>query len=215
MLVLLLLLSGVALSGCSLTRFPEDTGACKTHTYINLVLRDYLKERFHSQEMVRMAIVPFDVPETFAPPGNESVHFGRELARTYQLQLLETGIVPVVELFNRDRWPGKRAEFFTGNYQAIALARAAGYDFVTVGYLEELRDDHTLSVYAKVIDTQNQVTVWSGKVDAVSAARDVRSAMSKVGLAKERPDLFEFAERTKLLAECTAYAIENDEPTPE
>ncbi len=210
----LLVVSGALGAGCSAIRFPEDTVGCKTHTYINLVLGDYVKQRFHSQEMMRLAIVPFDVPETFAPPGNESVHYGRELARNFQQELHKVGGVPIVELLNRDRWPGKRADFFSGNYQAVSIARAAGYDFVLVGYLDEIKDANTLSVYVKLIDTQNQITIWHDRTDVVSHARDNRKGMSRVGLAKERPELFNFPERTELLAECTVHAIHNDEPVP-
>ena len=215
LILLLVLVSGSALGSCSVIKLPWLTEGCKRHTYINLVLRDYLKQRFDSQAMARMAIVPFDVPENFAPPGNDSVNYGRELARKFEAQLHQTGLVPIVELFNRDRWPGKRAEFFTGNYGAISLARAAGYDLVLVGYLEELKDDSTMNVYTKIIDTQNQITVWHAETKVTSPARALNKDLSRLSLEKQRPDLFAFPERTVALARCTVEGIEDEEPVPE
>ena len=86
-----------------------------------------------------MAIIPFDVPEGFAQPGNESAHFGRQLASLMVQQFQASGEVKIVELFNQAHWPGKREEFFTGNHRALQLAADAGYDLVMVGYMEELR----------------------------------------------------------------------------
>ncbi|MFN8388883.1 MAG: hypothetical protein U0136_01175 [Bdellovibrionota bacterium] len=161
-----------------------------------------------------MAVLPFDVPETFAPPGNDAVNYGRELARKFEMELHSAGTVPIVELFDRDRWPGKREEFFKGNYRAIELARAAGYDLVLVGYLEELRDPTMMTIYTKIIDTQNQVTVWSAQTIVYSDARTIRTGMSKLELVKERPELFHFPERTDEVARCTVDSIINEEPVP-
>ena len=167
--------------------------------------------------MTRLAIVPFDVPETFAPVGNESRNFGRDLARRFEVELHRTNPVPIVELFNRDRWPGKRDEFFTGNYGAISYARAAGYDFVMVGYLEDLKNDTDLTLYTKIIDTQNQVTVWHSKVVVVSDSRDWGKALASMRLGKYNPSDFSFSERANELAACTVDAIasEDSEPVPE
>ncbi len=176
-------------------------------TYTDAGLSDYVKDRFHSKQFVRVAIIPFDVPETFAPPGNESLHFGREMARKFQGEFIRTGVLPIVELFNVDRWPGKREEFFEGNYQAMMFARDAGYDLVVVGYLEELRNDEELNVYTKIIDTGNYMTLWYGKTMVYSRDRTWRKVLAEARMFKDRPDLFNFAERTEELALCTVNRI--------
>lgn len=206
-----LLLIVLQFVGCSFSNLGIPSEGCKTHTYIDLSFPDYLTERFHSKQYVRMAIVPFDVPESFAPAGNDSTHYGRKVAEKFQLEFHKAGIPSIVELFNRDRWPGKRAEFFSGNYGAIQGARDAGYDLVMVGYLEELTDDENLNFYTKIIDTQNQTTVWHAKTKVYSKARAIRSSVSQTGLVKDRPDLFAFPERTNTLAECTVSLITNPE----
>ncbi|MBP9838946.1 MAG: hypothetical protein KBC84_09565 [Proteobacteria bacterium] len=193
------------------TAFPLEQ--CKSHTYINLKLEDYVKQRFTDNSNVRLAIIPFDVQESFAPLGNESSNFGRELARRFTLEFHKENLVPIVELFNRDRWPGKREEFFTGNYKAIDLARAAGYDLVMVGYLEELKDDVTLTIYTKIIDTQSNITIWDAQNTVVSRETAVRDTLNKASIMQKRPDLFNFAPRTEKLVNCTVYDIKEAEPS--
>lgn len=150
-----------------------------------------------------MAVFPFEVPETFAPAGNESLHFGRELARKFHAELLGRKLVPIVELFNRDRWPGKRAEFFTDNNGAIELARQAGYDLALVGYMEEIKDDRSIVVYTKVIDTESRITLWHAKSTVVSHAREVNKFFGAVGTLRDRPELFNFREKADEMARCT------------
>ncbi len=201
--LVLLFFSLLSVNSCSLIKLPAEAVHCKCHTYINLGLEDYLSERFSSGSLVRLGIIPFDVQESFAPPGNDSVHYGRGLAKQFSFDLKTANIIPVVELFNRDRWPGKREEFFTGNYQAISSARAAGYDLVMVGYLEEIKDANSLTLYTKIIDTQNNITVWDAKTVVESKAREYREALSEIHLAQKRPELFDFPVKSKELVNCT------------
>ena len=179
------------------------------------MLTDYVKQRFDRNAMVRTAIIPFDVPESFAPLGNDSANYGRELARKIQGELNRSGEMKIVELFNRDRWPGKRAEFFNGNYGAIELARAAGYDLVVVGYLDDIKDEKSLGMYTKIIDTQDSVTIWSSRTEVTTIAREIRRTLDALPLGNDRPDLFHFPERTNKLAECTVEGILEEEPVPQ
>lgn len=123
------------------------------------------------------------------------------------MELSAAEVVPIVQLFNVDRWPGKREEFFEGNYQAIAFARDAGFDLVIVGYLEELRNDEELVLYTKVIDTSNYVTIWSGKTVSFSRARRLNKALEQTRLLKDRPDLLDFPMRSEELTTCTLGGI--------
>ncbi len=164
--------------------------------------------------MVRLAVIPFDVPETFAPPGNESQHFGREIARKVQAQLYKSGEITIIELFNQDRWPGKREEFFTGNHRALQLAADAGYDLVLVGQMEDLRSDQELNIYTKLIDTSNGITIWSARSTVYSYQRPLLKVLSDTRIFKDRPDLYAYHERIEEFAHCTTQAILKDKPVP-
>ena len=189
------------------SRVPLDTTGCNLRTDINLGLQGYIHQRYGVERPVRMAIIPFDVPESFAPPGNESAHFGRELARRFMTEFHRSGAVPIIELFNRDRWPGKREEFYAGNYTAIEYARSAGYDLVMVGSLEDLRNDEDLDLNTKIIDTSNNVTIWAGRTRAFSFDRRVRRTLSATQMFDDRPDLFAFPQRVDKLASCTVIGV--------
>jgi hypothetical protein len=156
-----------------------------------------------------MAIVPFNVPESFSPSGNESLNFGRELAARFHQELMGEGELGIIELFNRDRWPGKRSEFNAGNYGSIELARNAGYDLVLVGYLEEIVNETDLTLLTKVIDTSNGVTVWYGRTVAYSSRRPLRRTLAEhsFGFVKDEPDSFRFQERADEMARCTVDSI--------
>lgn len=203
------------LTGCVTSRLPIDTTQCNLRTDINLGLETYLSQRYGADHPVRMAVIPFDVPETFASPGPESGNFGREIARKFISELHQTGTVPIIELFNRDRWPGKREEFYAGNYTAIQYARSAGYDLVTVGYLEDLKNDEDLDLLTKIIDTSNNVTIWSGRTRVTSYDRRARRTLAPSLLFDDRPDLFAFPERVDRLARCTTVGLMHMKETPQ
>ena len=201
-------------AGCSIIGWPAKLEGCKIQTYINGQLPGYLKARYDSQQLTRLAVIPFDVPETFAPPGNESMYFGREIARRIQGHLYKTGELRIIELFNQDRWPGKREEFMTGNHHAIQLAADAGYDLVLVGYLEELRGDQELNIYTKVIDTNGGVTIWSARTTVYSYQRPVQQVLAQTRIFKDRPDIFPYHEQIEEFAVCTVDSIMKGKPVP-
>lgn len=177
--------------------------------YVNAGLLDYLNTRYDSTNMSRMAIIPFNVPESFAPSGMQSRHFGRDIAMNFHQEIIGSGELGIVELFNRDRWPGKRAEFSNGNYYAIESARNAGYDLVLVGYLEDIVNETDLTLLTKLIDTSNGVTLWYGRTVTYSARRPLRRSLSEYsfGIVRDRPDSFAFQERVAEMARCTVDSI--------
>ncbi len=183
-------------------------------TYVNAGLIDYLSARYNPVNMSRLAIVPFNVPESFAPSGNQTRHFGRDIALSFYQEIVGSGELGIVELFNRDRWPGKRAEFNTGNYYAIESARNAGYDMVLVGYLEDIVNETDLTLLTKLIDTSNGVTLWYGRTVTYSSARPIRRSLAEYsfGFVRDRPDAFAFKERVEEMARCTVDSILYGEP---
>ncbi len=215
--MLILSLTIPLLLGCSVvTKYTKKifpTKECKIRTYTEQNLLDYLTSYDYLENQLRFGVIPFNVPETFAPPGNDNVHYGREIAKKFTLELQAKGELPIIELFNRDRWPGKREEFFTGNYKALEYGRLAGYDFVVVGYMEDIVNDNELGVYCKIIDTTNGITIWSSYTVLTSNKRFYREAAAKVtyGNIPNRPDLFHFPERLDELAKCTVDKMFSEE----
>ncbi|HMO16561.1 MAG TPA: hypothetical protein PKA63_02035 [Oligoflexia bacterium] len=196
------------LSGCSLTILPNQYEGCKFRAYINNPFVDYVSSRFEKDNVPRVAIIPFDVPENFSPPFNPNLRFGHRLAQSLQEGFLARGESMIIEVFNRD-WPGKRIDFSAGNFQAIRQARDAGYDFVVVGLMEEFTNDLKMRVHTKVIDTDNSITVWYGTTDVTSNARSSRKFLNigSKGLYPMRDDLYEIEPRIDRFSECTAAEI--------
>lgn len=207
----MLLLFCAGFISCQILRVSSQEEGCKIRTYTNYGLTKYVRSRFPSTHPVRVAIIPFDVPETFAPLGNSSLHFGRELARKFQLEIKRTGELPIVELFNRDSWPGKREDFTTGNYGAMKLARDAGYDLVIVGQFSNIKNDSTLELFTKVIDAENAVTIWDSRILWISNNRELNKVKAFYGLDTERPDIFNFPERSQDLIECNVRKLFTEE----
>lgn len=202
------------LLGCVTSRVPLFTDGCNLRAETNLQLQDYVSHRYGSDHPVRAAVIPFDVPESFALPGNDSEYFGRTLARKLVMELHRSAVLPIVELFNRDRWPGKREEYFTGNYRAIEQARNAGYDLVVLGYMENIQNDNSFTILTKVIDTSNQVTIWSASTEAYSLDRSWRRSLAWFPLYDDQPNKFQFPEKIDTFAQCTVSGILTAEEVP-
>src|SRR4051812_36516187 len=124
-------LAGFCLCSCSFlyNRYAES---CNSHAYLQRGLYAYINSRYHYNSPVRMAIIPFSVPANISADNSERPGLGNELAWKIHAQLLATGQIPIVEVLNRQDWPNKKEEFFTGNFGAIAMAREAGYDLLMV-----------------------------------------------------------------------------------
>jgi len=218
-LTLLLLL---ALSGCVYGRYAESLykETCNTRAYIQLVVEDYLTKRFPLKSPVRMAIIPFSVPANLASAGSESPGLGNELAWKVHAYLLETGQIPVVEVFNRVDWPGKKDEFFTGNYGALALAREAGYDLVLVGYLDHITTPTRMAVHTKLIEVESGITMYYGRssVESLDPRFQRRAPWWLPGSfwwhSNEDPGNMLFNSTADQLAQCVVKGLLSHDPVP-
>lgn len=205
----------LSLSGCVYIR-RLYTEPCKNRAYVQLIVEDYLSRRFHSKAPVRVAVVPFSVPANFASMSDERPGLGNELAWQLHAKLLESGRLPVVEVFNRPDWPRKKAEFFTGNFGALSFAEQAGYDLVLVGLLEELRDTTHMSAHAKLIEVESGITVWYGK----STVESLNPSYKREGgipwpIGTFRPDMLEPAPLVDNLTSCIVTGLLSEKPVPE
>ena len=210
-----LLLLAATFTGCSTHKWVPGSEGCKIRTIVNQGIEDYLSTRYHSNQPARLAVIPFDVPEGFARPGDDMHHFGRRLAKNFQEELLQRGTVNIVELFNRENWPGKRDDYFSGNYQSIQYARNAGYDFVFVGHMQDIRKDDQMVVYTKLIDVSNSVTVWSAKTTVSSSQRATNRGIDAIVGGVQQPELFPFTEQAEELARCTVYEMHHGDSVPQ
>ncbi|MCB0340129.1 MAG: hypothetical protein KDD53_11020, partial [Bdellovibrionales bacterium] len=140
-------------------------------------LNEYISKRFPLKAPVRMAVIPFSVPANLSGYSDEHPSVGSKLAWKIHSLLLTTGRVPIVEVFNRQDWPGKKEEFFVGNFGAISNALEAEYDLVLIGYVEPLSTSHGMTIYSKVIDVDGGITVFYGRIDANTVVDDIDPPM--------------------------------------
>lgn len=212
--VILLALSVTSLSGCVVLR--ERYGEqCKMRAYVQNPLGDYITTRFQSHSPVRMAVIPFSTPANVAAYDNERMGLGNQLAYSVQQQLLQSGEVPMVELLNRQDWPGKKEEFYTGNFGAIAIAREAGYDLVLVGFVEPLASLNQMRAFGKLIDVENGVTVWYGETTASTNRGEFNQLGASLRIENRRPDLLYTGQLSDKLAECFSHNLLADRVVPE
>lgn len=173
---------------------------CKTRAYVRTDFESYINQRFTSGEQVRMAVIPFVSQANLAAYSNELPGIGNNMAWGVQRELLDSGVFPIVELLNRQDWPGKKEEFFAGNFGAITHARNAQYDLVLLGFIEPIARLDTWIVHTKVIDLQGGVTLWYGTTTVVTQRAEIQEVGTMLGGSKRRPDLLY---TTPLLDEAT------------
>jgi len=190
------------LAGCSVmeARFSDT---CNSHAYVRTVLADHISSRYASNAPVRMAIIPFAVPANIAAYDNENPGVGNALAWKIQAGILQSEQIPIAEVLNRQDWPGKKEEFFTGNFGSIGLAREAGYDLVLVGYVEGIADLSTMVAFSKIIETESGMTLWYSKTTAqVSGKKRTDRILAHARMGERRPDILYTTELIDDLAEC-------------
>lgn len=212
--VILLTLSMAVFAGCSIVQSHYGE-SCNSHAYVQTPLSEYINKRFQPHAPVRMAIIPFSVPANLAAQSNEQIGLGIDLAQRLQTQLLEAGAVPIVELLNREDWPGKKEEFTHGNFGAIQFAREAGYDLVLVGMVQPLTSIDRLSVQSKVIEVESGITAWYGQTSVTSWRSDLNKAGADFGLSKRRPDQLFMDDSLNKLTRCIRKDILADKVVPE
>lgn len=195
----------ISLNGCSLAKLPYKMEDCKFQAYVDQQVPNYLSERFKKGNTPRIAVIPFDVPVNFSPVMNPRMRLGHDLAAGFQRYFLQTGEQIIVELFDRGEYPGKRMDFSTGNFIALQQARDAGYDFIFIGYMDDIKNDLVLRLHTKLVDTENSATVWYATTDVMSHSRPARGLLDAVtrGAYPDRDDLFEIPERIEMAEQCT------------
>lgn len=197
-------------AGCSV--IGRNTGEyCKTRAYVRTDIESFITTRFARNSPVRIAVIPFDVPANLSARSGEEPGAGNRFAWNVQRELLSTELLPIVEVFNRQDWPGKKEEFFTGNFGALERARHAGYDVVMVGQMEPQNRTDTWTVHTKMIEVESGITLWYGTTTAYTTRHDQWEIAATFGLIDRRPDILYSTEGMELVASCIAHDMMNDD----
>ncbi len=157
-----------------------------------------------------MGVIPFDVPANLASRGAQMPGLGNQLAWAVHRKLLETEVFPILEVLNREDWPRKREQFFTGNFGALRFAADAGYDMVIIGYLEPIERLDTWTVHTKVIEVASGTTLWYGTSRVYTMRPDMLEVSSTIGMTDRRPDLLNTPALAEEAATCIAYDMTHD-----
>lgn len=198
--------------GCSVTQ-QYIMDRCNSRAYIDTTVADYLSTRFNSDAKVRTAVVPFSVPANLAAKNQEIPGLGNKLAWALQSNFIQLGTFPIVEVLNRQDWPAKKEEFYTGNFNAIQIARNAGYDLVIVGNIIPQSSINSLTSDVKLIETESGITIWSGQVTANSYKQKLSQDLSKFWLDRDVPSNIDSINLTNDLAICISQDISNENGT--
>jgi len=183
---------------------------CKTRAYVWTDAESFITTRFPRHSPVRLAIIPFVTPANLAARDNELPGLGNQFAWSVQRDLISAEIFPIVEVLNRQDWPGKKEEFFTGNFGSLNYARDAGYDLVMVGYLEPQDRIDTIVVHTKLIDVESGITLWYGTNTTYTIRPDLLEVSSTFGFTDRRPDLMYTNPLMQEASRCIAWSVLND-----
>ncbi len=192
----------VLFAGCSTLQLQVEED-CNYRAHLRTPIDLYISKRFPKDAPVRVGILPFSVPANLSGQSDEVPGLGNEIAWRVKEQLLSTGILPIVEVLSRHAWPGRRAEFHTGNFEAIEMARHAGYDLVFLGNIERLSSLDSLTAQGKLVETESGMTVWSGTSTASTNRHNRESIRPHAFFIKREPNKV----YTRLLADELAMCI--------
>lgn len=211
--ILTLLVTSLCLGACTFIN-SHFTEACNSRAHVRMVLADYLSRRYSSHSPVRMAIIPFSVPANLTSLSHNQPGLENELAWRVQQYLLSDGTLPIVEVFNRQDWPSKKDEFFTGNYGALSMAREANYDLVLVGMVEPMRSIDTMTAHAKLIEVESGITLWYATSTASSKRSNMDSIADSFWINDREPSRLYTDKIIDKLADCVVDSLLSEKPVP-
>jgi len=205
---ILTLLGVMGISGCAyLQPHFHVNQNCSSRVYVSSPVGGQLNARNGAENPPRLAVVPFSVPANLAGTSNELPGLGNTLAWKVHAEALASGEFPITEVFNRQDWPGKKEEFFTGNFGALSLAHEAGYDLVLTGFIENLRDLNALTAHTKLIDVNSGVTLWYGKSTVRAVEYRDATVFDSMWRSTDRPDKLYTATIADDLGRCVVQGI--------
>ena len=183
---------------------------CNTRAYVRTDLAAYIDQRFTPKSPVRVGVIPFEVPANLSARSAQMPGLGNQLAWAVHRNLLATEVFPIIEVLNREDWPRKKEQFFTGNFGALQFARDAGYDMIVVGYLEPIYRLDTWNVHTKIIEVDSGTTVWYGSSKVYTNRSDMLEVSSFIGMTDRRPDIYWNDKLLETVAQCIAHDMTTD-----
>jgi len=183
---------------------------CNTRAHIRTDVEGFITTRYGSGTTARLGVIPFAAPANLSARDLELPGLGNTLAWAVQRELLASESFPIVELLNRQDWPGKKEEFFTGNFGALQFAHDAGYDLVLVGLLEPQTRTDTFVIHTKIIEVASGITLWYGTSTVATNRSDMLEVSSTLGMTKRRPDQYSIEPLVDRAGVCIAFDILND-----
>ena len=193
-------------SGCALiTHHVGET--CNTRAYVRTDIAGFIDQRFKGGTTARMAVVPFVTQANFTAQNSELPGISDQLAWGVHRELLAYDTLPIIEVFNRQDWPGKKDDFFPGNFGALSLARDAGYDLILIGYMDRIVRLDTWVIHTKIIDVDSGTTLWYGTSTVKTRQPDLYEVSGTFGLTSQRPDILYISPMIDEASSCIARDI--------
>ena len=212
--VILPTLVAAFLAGCS-SHKPLQGTQCNNRAYLRTPLQEVLARTFQpSPNPPRLAVVPFSAPENVSMRSDEFPGVGNRLAWEVQAEILRWGLIGMVEVFHRESWPGKREEFYTGNFGALSRARQAGYDLLLVGDVVSPRNGNEVRIQGKLLTVNDGVTLWYGEIVASTSPDVVQEWWDSIGRSSRTPNMLPANALYSRAARCLVNEIMSDEPVP-
>ena len=107
--------------------------SCNTRAWVRMDLEASIHQRVNVQSPVRLGVLPFISPANLATRDDARPGLGTQIAWAVQRELLASDTFPIVQMLAREDWPGRKEEFFAGNFGSLAFARDAGFDLIMIG----------------------------------------------------------------------------------
>lgn len=201
-------------SACT-TLFQGKPNSCKSRAYVSNHLGDYIRTRFPKGAPVRLAIIPFGAPANVSAQNIEMPGMGNTVAWKLRDELLASGEIPIVEVFNRQDWPGKKEEFPLGNFEAIRQAMVADYDLLMVGSVEPFTSMNKMAISFKVMEIETSTTIYSGRTEVYNSRAEQERRYSRFYMLDRTPANLPIEDMQTELAACVATELFADEVLPE
>lgn len=206
--VTILTVCAASLSGCGLLERHVET-SCKSHAFVKVPVEEYVLSGFDSSRPVRVVVLPFLAQSNLGSVrfGQFPESFGTEVARLVQAQILERGVIPVVELSMNGPRAAPFNDLYGGNFEVIEWARSQGYDLVFVGQVEQFVSLEGLTLTAKLIDVTKQITLWYGQARVDSRAQAARNVGMGLGVVQRGQRLPEYRRLAELTVSCLVSSV--------
>ena len=205
----ILLTLAVLLSSCSF--LGDSVGEwCNTRAWVRTDLESFIYQHFKNGQQARVGVIPFISQANLADRYDGQTGLGTQMAWAVQRELLAAEVFPVVQMLAHEDWPGRKQEFFAGNFGSLAFARDAGLDFVLIGYIDWPDRLDKWVVYTKLLDVHTGTTLWYGTSTVTTNRPDMLEVSSTLGLTDRRPDMYNMQQIRETAASCIVRDMTND-----